>query len=137
MSEIKYVSQEYVSYYPQVIDLVDPPQAAPVATVNGSHSASISFTPAVTGGIAASYLVTTYLVPNYRATSFVGTGTSSPITVTGLGSDVTYRFKVQGINASGKGPLSYASNAIGFDSHSSDNDDNDKDGTPNFWDDKD
>jgi Fibronectin type III domain len=137
MPEIKYVSQEYVSYYPQIADIVDPPQAAPVATISGSNSVSVAFTPAVTGGAATSYKVTTYLAPNYRATSFIGTGTSSPITVTGLNTDATYRFKVQGINASGGGPLSYASNAVGFGSNTGDHDDNDIDGVDHYWDERD
>lgn len=145
MPEIKYVSQEYVSYYPQTIDLVDPPQVAPVATLvndasishTGTNTVSVAFTPAVTGGAAVSYKVTTYAVPYYKDTSYIGTGTTSPITVSGLASDATYKFKVQGVNAAGTGPVSYASNPIGFGGHSGDADDNDKDGHSYYWDDKD
>jgi len=136
MSEIKYASQEFLSHYPQNPDLVDPPFATPVATASGSSSASVSFTPAVTGGIATSYKVTAYLVPNYIPTSIVATGAGSPITVTGLGPNATYRFKVQGVNASGVGPVSYASNPVGFGARSGDNDNNDKDGHVYYWDDK-
>lgn len=152
MPEIKYVSQEYVSYYPQVVDLVDPPRLAPIATLvndtsvshTGTNTVSVSFTPAVTGGVATSYKVTTYLVPNYKDTTYVGTGTTSPITVSGLGSDAIYRFKVQGINAGGTGPVSYASNSVGFGGHSGEDDEHDKtnegeapDGHTYYWDDKD
>lgn len=143
MAEIKYVSQEYVSYYPQTPDLVDPPLAAPVATLSTSTSVSVAFTPAATGGAATSFLVTAYLVPNLTPTTITGTGSSSPVIVSGLGPDAVYRFKVQGVNAGGIGPVSYPSNSVGFGTRVGEDDEHGRtnlgegaDGHHYFWDDR-
>lgn len=145
MSELKYVTKEYVSYKPQIADIVDPPKAAPVATrIGTTQSASVSFTPAVTGGTATSFLVTAYELPLLLPTTLTGTGASSPITVAGLGASKVYRFKVQGVNASGRGPVSYPSNSLGFDVNLHEDDDHDRtncgerrDGHHYYWGDRD
>ena len=138
-------STEYVSDHRYTIpDIVDPPKGYPVATRVGTTSnVSVAFTPAVTGGTADSYLVTAYILPNLTATSYTGTGTSSPVTVSNLPSDALYRFKVQGVNASGVGPVSYPSNSIGFgtrqiddDQHNGDNLGEGHDGHHYYWGDR-
>lgn len=117
MAEIRYVSLEKVGYSPTIVDIVDPPRVSPVATrVGTTQNVSVAFTPAVTGGAATSFLVTTYTLPNAISTSYTGTGSSSPIVVTGLPSEAVYAFRVQGVNASGRGPFSLESNSIGFGS---------------------
>lgn len=74
----------------------------------GGASASVAFTaPADTGGGA---------ITGYAAVStpggFVGTGASSPVTVSGLTNGTSYTFKVWAINAYGPSPLSASSNGI-------------------------
>lgn len=127
MPEIKYVSQEYVSAAPAIVDIVDPPKAAPVATrVGTTYNVSVAFTPAATGGTASSYLVTAYELPLMTPTTYTGTGTSSPITVSNVPTSKVFRFKVQGINSTGVGPVSYPSNSIGFDDKLVEDDDHTK-----------
>jgi FtsP/CotA-like multicopper oxidase with cupredoxin domain len=79
-----------------------------LAAVASITSATVSFTaPASNGGST---------ITLYTATSNPGgktaTGTSSPITVTGLATGVTYRFSVKATNAAGTGPASGQSNSV-------------------------
>jgi hypothetical protein len=62
-------------------------------------AATVSFTPAVTGPAATSYTVEAYL--NGSATGITGTGSSSPVTITGLASNTNYTFLVRANNAAG------------------------------------
>lgn len=71
-------------------------------------TASITFTaPACNGGTS---------ITGYTATScpgsITGTGSSSPISVSGLSGGTSYTFKVKATNAIGTGPCSSASNSI-------------------------
>ena len=77
-----------------------------VATA-GVTSASIIFTaPTITGSSA---------ITSYKATSspggFIGSSATSPITVSGLTTGVTYTFSVVAINSAGSGPATIT-NAI-------------------------
>jgi hypothetical protein len=81
-----------------------PLMAAPTATDGGTGStASVAFT-TVTG--ATSYGVLS------SPGSFTATGTSSPLTVSGLTSGTAYTFQVRGINSTSTGPYSAASNSV-------------------------
>lgn len=145
ISKKRSASTEYVSDHRVTVpDIVDPPQIYPVATrVGTTYNVSVSFTPAVTGGTAASYIVTAYQVPGYTPTTYTATGTSSPIVVSNLPGSSIYRFKVQGVNASGTGPVSYPSNSVGFDDKTPYDDSGDKtnlgeghDGHHYYWGDR-
>lgn len=74
----------------------------------GNASASVTFTaPADIGGGA----ITGYSVVSTPG-GFIGTGASSPITVSGLSNGTAYTFKVWATNAYGPSPLSAASNSV-------------------------
>lgn len=73
----------------------------------GNASASVAFTAPTSDGGAT--------ITNYTATStpgtFTGTGSSSPITVSGLSNGTPYTFKVKATNSVGTGAESSASNS--------------------------
>lgn len=76
--------------------------------IKGNAQASIAFTaPANDGGSA----LTGYTVTSIPG-GFTGTGTTSPITVTGLTNGIAYTFTVAATNAIGTGPASAASNSV-------------------------
>ena len=85
------------------------PGAPTIGTATaGDAQASITFTaPGSDGGSA---------ITGYTATSspggFIGAGTASPITVTGLTNGTLYTFTVTATNAIGTGPASSASNSV-------------------------
>ena len=79
-----------------------------VVATAGNLSASVAFTaPASTGGAPIS---------QYTATSspggFIGTGSASPVVVSGLTKEVSYTFTVTATNATGIGPASAPSAAV-------------------------
>jgi len=88
---------------------VGPPGAPTGATAKtGNAQASVSFTaPASNGGGP----ITSYTVTSAPG-RFTGTGTVSPITVTGLTNGAAYTFRVTATNAAGTGPASAASNCV-------------------------
>ena len=90
----------------KVPDVVDAPTIG-TATA-GIESATVSFTPAVTGGAASSY--TAISTPG----SITGSSSTSPISVSGLTGGTAYTFKVYGTNSSGTWSTnqSAASNSI-------------------------
>ena len=74
----------------------------------GDGQASVTFTaPASTGGAA----ITGYTVISSPG-GFTGTGSSSPITVTGLTNSTAYTFTVTATNSAGTSAASAASNAV-------------------------
>lgn len=83
--------------------------ATPTATA-GNASASVAFT-LLTGNDTGGKAITGYTVTSTPG-SFTGTGTTSPITVTGLTNGTSYTFKVKAANANGTGLESAASTAV-------------------------
>lgn len=83
-----------------------------VATKTGSTTATVAFTPPANNNGSA--------IIGYLATSspggIIASGTSSPITFTGLTPATHYTFTVKAINSVGAGPSSAASNIINTDS---------------------
>lgn len=91
--------------------IIDIPANAPTigaATETGGGNATVAFTAASTavGGPVFDYIATS--TPG----SITGTGTTSPISVSGLTIGTSYTFTVASRNASGTSPLSSASNSI-------------------------
>ena len=78
-----------------------------VAGADATTQVSVPFTPGATGGSA----VTGYTVTSSPG-SITGTGSSSPITVSGLSSDTAYTFTVTATNANGASAASSASNSV-------------------------
>lgn len=85
------------------------PNAPTIGTATGGNaSASVTFTaPSDVGGGA----ITGYSVVS-TPSGIIGTGASSPITVSGLSNGTAYTFKVFATNAYGPSPLSAASNSV-------------------------
>ena len=84
----------------------DVPDAPTIGTATaGVGSATVTFTPAATGGPVTTYTATS--TPG----SITGTSSSSPITVSGLTASTAYTFKVKGTNSTATGPESAASNS--------------------------
>jgi len=123
---IRHVSEEGFSFPPESklergssisrpeFKIQDVPNApsAPSATDVGTGralntgAATVSFTPAPTGGLASYYTVTS------SPGSFTGTGASSPVTVTGLASATSYTFTVTANNTTGTSSASNASGSV-------------------------
>lgn len=86
---------------------ISAPDAPTIGTATaGVLSASVAFTPAATGSAATSFTATS--TPG----GITGTGSASPITVSGLTAGVSYTFTVHATNAAGNSPESGASNAV-------------------------
>jgi hypothetical protein len=88
-----------------------PPGAPTIgsAVATGTTSASVAFTaPTFTGGLS----ITGYQVVCTGSGSNTATGTSSPITVSGLTANTSYSFKVRAQNSVGYGAYSGNSNSI-------------------------
>lgn len=76
------------------------------ATATSGTTATVAFTPAGSGSTSVYYQALS--TPG----SITATGTSSPITVTGLTPDTSYTFQVAGVNPIGTGTYSSASNSV-------------------------
>lgn len=87
-----------------IADVPDAPIIG-VATA-GVGSATVAFTAAPTGGAATTF--TAISSPG----SFVGTSSTSPITVSGLTAGTSYSFTVRGSNSTGTSTYSSASNSV-------------------------
>jgi len=79
-----------------------------VSAVSGYEKATVTFTAPVNDGGSA---ITGYTVTSSPG-GFVGTGSASPISVTGLPALIAYTFTVTATNAIGTGPASAASNSV-------------------------
>jgi uncharacterized protein (TIGR02145 family) len=85
------------------------PGAPTIGTATeGDAQASVTFTAPVSNGGSA---ITGYIVTSSPG-NFTGTGTSSPITVTGLANGTAYTFTVMASNANGNSLASSASNSV-------------------------
>jgi hypothetical protein len=98
------------------VDVLYEPAAAPGAPTNvsataGQASATVSWTAPTTGGPVSSYRITPYI----GSTAQTPTTVSAPATsaaISGLTAGTSYTFRVRGINPSGDGAESAASNAV-------------------------
>ncbi len=79
------------------------------AAIAGDAQATITFTPPSSDGGSP---ISLYEVYGNGGTTILKTGTSSPITVTGLANDVAYFFSVKARNSVGAGPASANSNIV-------------------------
>ena len=87
--------------------ILDIPTAPTIgAATGGAGSASVAFTSATVGGPAFSYTALS------NPGSITGTGTTSPITVSGLTAGTSYTFTVRGTNPSGNSEYTSASNSV-------------------------
>jgi hypothetical protein len=85
----------------------DLPQTPTIGTATGYiENAFITFTAPVLGGLPTSYTALS------NPGSITGTGTSSPIKVSGLTAGTAYTFTVRGNNATGSSEYSSASNSV-------------------------
>jgi uncharacterized protein (TIGR02145 family) len=85
------------------------PGAPTIGTATaGNAQASVTFTPPASNGGAA---ITGYTVTSSPG-SFIGTGSASPIIVTGLANDTPYTFTVVATNVNGSSSPSSPSNSI-------------------------
>jgi hypothetical protein len=108
---VLYFSVDGPNFIATDINYYDPnqlPGAPTIGTATGGNTqATVSFTaPASDGG---------FPITSYTATSSdgnTGTGTASPITVTGLTNGRAYTFTVTATNIAGTGPASAASNSV-------------------------
>jgi len=84
------------------------------ATSTGQTTATVAFTaPASNGGAAITgYTVAAYNYPSGTSTGITATGSTSPISVTGLTAGTSYTFKVKATNSVGDSAYSSASNQI-------------------------
>jgi Concanavalin A-like lectin/glucanases superfamily/Fibronectin type III domain len=86
-----------------------PTNVQPTSTVN--NQATVSWTPATSGGVAANFVVFPQVGSTLRTPqSFPGSANSA--VVTGLSGGVTYTFTVVSSNSVGNSPPSAASNAV-------------------------
>jgi hypothetical protein len=97
---------------PKVGKVIDIPANAPTigtaadAATGGAASVPFTAGSTTTGGPIFSYRAVS------NPGSIVGTGTSSPITVSGLTDGTGYTFTVAAVNATGNSPFSAASNSV-------------------------
>ncbi len=85
------------------------PGAPTIGTATaGNTQATVTFTSPVSNGGSA---ITRYTVTSSPG-NITGTGSASPITVTGLTNGAAYTFTVTATNANGTGPASSASNSV-------------------------
>jgi hypothetical protein len=87
-----------------IADVPDAPTG--VSATGGQVAATVTFTPATTGGTASTFTATS------NPGSITGTASSSPITVSGLTNGTAYTFTVTATNSTGTSPASSASGSV-------------------------
>lgn len=93
--------------------IVDVPDVPAIDTpTNTTTTAHVAFIPAATGGAAVSYTANAYIGGVLTSPLKSGTGTTSPVDITGLTVSTTYTFKVLATNTKGSSPLSGASSTL-------------------------
>jgi hypothetical protein len=96
---------------PKVGKVIDIPANAPtIGTATDSAAGGTVSVPFTAGSTATGGPVFSYRAVSSPG-SITGTGTSSPITVSGLTNDTAYTFTVASVNATGNSPFSAASNS--------------------------
>lgn len=91
----------------------DVPDTPTIGTATKSTTtASVTFTAAATGGAATSFQVSAFVDGTITSPLLSGTGSASPISVTGLTTGTAYTFKAKAINTSGSSAYSASSNSI-------------------------
>jgi len=88
----------------KVLDIPNPPTIG-TATA-GAESASVAFTASSKGGPTRSYIAKS------NPSNITATGSTSPINVTGLTAGTSYTISVAGVNETGTGEYSSASNSV-------------------------
>jgi hypothetical protein len=92
---------------PKKRKVVDIPSTPTIGTATADiESASVVFTAATVGGPATTFTALS------NPGSITGSGSSSPVTVSGLTAGTAYTFTVRGINATGNSEYSSASNSV-------------------------
>ena len=115
MTAIKSISQRQVTrannqVTTKIVDVTDIPTIG--TATKSTTTASVTFTPAATGGAATSFKVSAFTAGVITSPLLSQTGSTSPIVVTGLSIGTAYTFKVQAINTKGTSGYSAQSNAI-------------------------
>ena len=95
------------SYFPLKV-----PDAPTIGTLSANGSVTFTAPSNVGGGAITGYTVVA--TDSSSGATFITTGSSSPITITGLTVGNTYTAKVSASNAFGAGPLSAASNSVTY-----------------------
>jgi hypothetical protein len=90
------------------VSLAAPGAPTAVSAIAGNSQATVTFTAPVSNGGAA---ITSYTVTSNPG-GLTGTGSASPITVTGLTNGTSYTFTVTATNGVGTGSASAASNSV-------------------------
>jgi hypothetical protein len=90
------------------VSLAAPGAPTVVSAIAGNSQATVTFTAPVSNGGAA---ITSYTVTSSPG-GLTGTGSASPITVTGLTNGTSYTFTVTATNSVGTGSASAASNSV-------------------------
>ncbi len=92
-----------------VIYYATPNAPTGVSAIAGNQSATVSFSPPSLGGGVTGYTVTPYIGAIAQATT---SGTTSPISISGLTNGIAYTFTVTATNPAGIGTASSPSNSI-------------------------
>ncbi|MFZ4648201.1 MAG: fibronectin type III domain-containing protein [Patescibacteria group bacterium] len=94
--------------YVTTLGCTTPSEPTNIEVVGGNGQATVSFTPPYANGSSP---ITGYTIISEPG-NITATGSSSPITVTGLTNGTSYSFRVAALNSVGAGPYSATSSAV-------------------------